>query len=89
MTLCIGIYVNYIKIERHAWPYLPCINCLLIKKSARFNGAKLLESENPVSYTEHTQLIIYYICQMYLACNFRILSIFLTIRVLLFRIIKS
>ena len=29
---CIGIHVNYIKCESHAWPYPPCINCLLIYK---------------------------------------------------------
>ena len=53
--MCIGIHVNYVKFERHAWPYPPCINCLLIYKmpypSYRFDDAKLLESGNPVSYT--------------------------------------
>ena len=55
---CIGIYVKYVKFERHAWPYppcTPCINCLLIYKmpypSYRFDDVKLLESGNPVSYT--------------------------------------
>ena len=44
------------KVEGHAWPYPPCINCLLIYKipypSHRFD-AKLLESVNSVSYTDH------------------------------------
>ena len=30
--MCIGIHVNYVKFERHAWPYPPSINCLLIYK---------------------------------------------------------
>ena len=63
---CIEIHVlNYVKLERHAWPYPPCINCLLIYKmpypSYRFADAKLIESGNPVSYTDHTQLTMYYI----------------------------
>ena len=62
--------VNYVKFERHAWPYPPCINCLLIYKmpypSYRFDDAKLLESGNPVSYTDHTQLTI--ICITF-GCN--------------------
>ena len=49
----------------------------LLFVDARFDDAKLLESENPVSYTDHTQLIMYYICQMYLAVPLRILSMFL------------
>ena len=48
---------------RHAWPYPPCSNYLLIYKkpylSYRFGDAKLLESGNPVSYTDHTQLTMY------------------------------
>ena len=47
------------------WPYPPCINCLLIYKMPdplyRFDDAKLLESGSPVSYTDHTQLTMYYI----------------------------
>ena len=30
LYVCIRIHVNYVKFERHAWPYPPCINCLLI-----------------------------------------------------------
>ena len=52
--VCIGIQVNHVKFERHAWPYPPCINCLLIYTmpypSYRFDDAKLLEPGNPVSY---------------------------------------
>ena len=37
------MHVNYIKFERHAWPYPPCINCMLIYKmpypSHRFDDA--------------------------------------------------
>ena len=40
-------------------------NCLLIYKmsypSYRFDDSKLLESGNPVSYTDNTQLTMYYI----------------------------
>ena len=54
LHVCIGIQVNHVKFERHAWPYPPCINCLLIYKmpypSYRFDDAKLLEPGNPVSY---------------------------------------
>ena len=61
--MCIGINVNCVKFERHTWPYPPCINCLLIHKmpypSYRFDDAKLIESGNPVSYTDHTQLTMY------------------------------
>ena len=53
------------KFERHAWPYPPCINCLLNYKmpysSYGFDDAKLLKSGNPVSYADHTQLTMYYI----------------------------
>ena len=40
--------------------------------SYRFDDAKLLESGNPVSYTDHTQLTV-----LYLAVTLRILSMFL------------
>ena len=60
--MCIGIHVNYVRFERHAWPYPPCINCLLIYKmphpSHRFDDAKLLESGNHVIYTDHKQLTV-------------------------------
>ena len=56
--VCIGIHVKCVKFERHAWPYPPRLYCLLIYKmpypSYRFDDAKLLESGNPVSYTDHT-----------------------------------
>ena len=52
---------NCVKFERQAWPYPPCINCLLIYKmpypSYRFEEASFLSLEIlPVSYTDHTQL---------------------------------
>ena len=63
LHVCIGTHVNYVKFERPAWPYPPYINCLLMYKisypSYRFYDAKLSESENPVSYTDHTQLTMY------------------------------
>ena len=44
---CIGMHVNYVKFERHAWPYPPRINYLLIYKmpypSYRFDDAMSLE----------------------------------------------
>ena len=36
-------------------------NTCKLCKGARFDEAKLLESGNPVSYTDHTQLFRYYI----------------------------
>ena len=72
------MWFNYVKFVRHAWPYRPCINCLLIYEmpypSYRFDDAKLLESGNPVSYTDHTQLTMYV---LHLAVILRMLSMFL------------
>ena len=79
--MCIGIHANYVKFERHEWPYPPCINSLLIYKmpypSYRFDDAKLLQPGNPVSYTDHTQLL-------HLVITLRILSMFLYDYVMIF-----